>query len=169
MTHHYLQHLMNSETNTEENEALHSTIINLRNDQAVPSAVQTTHGCACGSVLEVIEDMRLNMEMLQSRVDALQSLANASEVHPADLYLKKIDQLEREILEEKRKTSQLEIELASFKKLFSEQRYKQNNADNVVTKGNFTVEETPKEREKGENDLLDHSCIITHSIKEGKQ
>ena len=52
---HYLQHLIKSETNTEENEALDSTIINLRNDQEVLSAVQTTHGCACGSVLEVIE------------------------------------------------------------------------------------------------------------------
>ena len=106
------------------------------------------------------------MEILRSRVEALQSLANANEVCPSvDLYLSKIDQLEQEILNEKKKnTNQLEVEMASLKKQFSDQAYKQNNVDNTVIEGNFIVEEIPKESKNGDIHILDDSFTIVQTM-----
>jgi predicted RNase H-like nuclease (RuvC/YqgF family) len=133
-------------------------LVNIK-DVLLSLAHQATCNCACSSTLEDIVNMKLNMEILRSRVDALQSLANANEVCPSvDLYLNEIDKLEQEILNEKRKTNRLEVELVSFKKQISEQGYKQNNVDCVVIEGNFTAEEIPKEPDNGESYLLNDSC-----------
>lgn len=138
-------------------------LVNIK-DVLLSLAHQATCNCACSSTLEDIVNMKLNMEILRSRVDALQSLANANEVCPSvDLYLNEIDKLEQEILNEKRKTNRLEVELVSLKKQISEQGYKQNNVDCVVIEGNFTAEEIPKEPENGESYLLNDSCTIVQT------
>ena len=122
------------------------------------------HNCACNSAMEVIEDMKLNMEILRSRVDALQSLANANEVcPPIHLYLNKIDRLEQEILHERKKTNQLQVELASLKKRFPEQGHKQDNVGGVIIEGSFMAEEISKEPEDGESHLLDDSCTMVRN------
>ena len=66
----------------------------LESDVATVSFNKAACNCACSSAFEDIQDVKLNMEILRSRVEALQSLANANEVCPSvDLYLSKIDQL----------------------------------------------------------------------------
>ena len=78
--------------------------------------------CSC-AFSSALQDMKLNMEILQSRVEALQSLANDNDVCPS-VDLSKIDQLEQGVINEKKKTNQLEVEMASLKKQFSDQAYK---------------------------------------------
>ena len=85
------------------------------NDKVMLSVNQATYNCTYGCMQEDIENMKLDMEILRSRVDALQSLPNANEVCPSvELYINKIHQLEQLILDEKKKTNQLEVELASI-------------------------------------------------------
>lgn len=45
-----------------------------------PQTNQLKHNCSCESVSEEVDDMKLNIEILQSRIDSLQSLANTLEV-----------------------------------------------------------------------------------------
>ena len=54
--------------------------------------------------------------------------------------------------------------MASLKKQFSDQAYKQNNVDNTVIEGNLTVEEIPKESKNGEIHILDDSFTIVQTM-----
>ena len=82
----------------------------LESDVATVSVNKAACNCACSSALEDIQDVKLYMEILRSRVEALQSLANANEVCPSvDLYLSKIDQLVQENINEKRKQTNLKL------------------------------------------------------------
>lgn len=130
-----------------------------RNGIAMLPTDRVSCNCSCGSMLEEFEDMKLNIEILQTRVDSLQSLANTQEVcPPVDIYLNKINLLEQEISNEKMKTNQLESELNLLKKNFSEQCCVLNN--NLTIEENLTAGKIPKDLEEGENLLIDNSCII---------
>ena len=52
----------------------------LESDVAAVSVKRAACNCACSSAIEDIQDMELNMQILRSRVEVLQSLANANEV-----------------------------------------------------------------------------------------
>ena len=54
--------------------------------------------------------------------------------------------------------------MASLKKQFSDQAYKQNNVDNTVIEGNLAVEEIPKESKNGEIHILDDSFTIVQTM-----
>ncbi len=72
--------------------------------------------------------MKLNMEILESRTDALQSLANVQKVcvSPSE-YFDEISRLNQELHAERNKiTSQLESDLASLNKRFSGFEQKQS-------------------------------------------
>ena len=62
--------------------------------------------------------MELNVEVLQSRLDSLQSLANTQNVSFAPVHdcPSKIAQLEKELCNEKEKTKLLEIKLENLTK-----------------------------------------------------
>ena len=97
----------------------------------------------------------------------MQSLANANEVCRS-VDLSKIDQLEQEIINEKKKTNQLEVGMASLKKQFSDQAYKQNNVDNTVIEGNFTVVEIPPRIHKQRNPYIRRFFSIVQTMLQSK-
>ncbi len=60
--------------------------------------------------------MRLNIEILQSRIDALQSLANVQQVcSPITDCLRNIEVLRQELSEERERTQKIEFDLKVFK------------------------------------------------------
>ena len=84
--------------------------------------------CVTGILIE-LENIKLNMDIVESRTDALQSLANAQKVSfTSNECSSEIIRLSQELFEERHKTSQLESDLASLKKKFSdfEQKYMPN-------------------------------------------
>lgn len=73
--------------------------------------------CMCSCNDELIEDMKINMEILQSRVDALQTLANTQHLvfTPVVEQSHRIEELERVLAGEKKRTNQLETEIVLLK------------------------------------------------------
>ena len=94
-------------------------IVSVIEDAASASTIDgVSCKCPCAtSILTELEKMKLNMESLESKIDALQSLANAQKVSftPND-YSSEVHRLKQELFEERHKTSQLESDLASLKK-----------------------------------------------------
>lgn len=84
---------------------------------------QSTCKCSCSSIdlFEVIEDIKLDIEILKTRADALQAFASTQEfVSPVeDSYGKQVERLERELANEKGKTEKLEAELLALKLSYS--------------------------------------------------
>ena len=71
--------------------------------------------CCCDTVLPELESMKLNIEVLQLRVDSLQSLANAQKVCSSmDGYINMIDCLNQELCEEKQKRLKMELDLKNL-------------------------------------------------------
>lgn len=73
--------------------------------------------CMCSCSDGLIEDMKINMEILQSRVDALQTLANTQQLvfTPVVDQSHRIEELERVLAGEKKRTNQLETEIVLLK------------------------------------------------------
>ena len=129
---------------------------------------RTNCNCSCGSVVVKVEDMKLDIEVLQLRIDSLQSLANTQKVcSPFDEYLNEIDRLKQELCDERKKSKQLESDLEYLKGKLSElggrnQKCKMEN--NFTNKGNFTPGEILLTSEASQIDIsLDNSCLIVQS------
>ena len=98
-------------------------IVSVIEDAASASASASTIDgvsckCPCATgILTELEKIKLNIESLESKIDALQSLANAQKVSftPND-YSSEVRRLKQELFEERHKTSQLESDLAFLKK-----------------------------------------------------
>ena len=72
--------------------------------------------CSCSEISPDLEDMKLNIELLQSRNDALQSLANAQQVcSPITDCLRNIEILRQELSEERERTQKIEFDFKVFK------------------------------------------------------
>ena len=72
--------------------------------------------CSCSEISPVLEDMKLNIELLQSRTDALQSLANEQQVcSPITDCLRNIEILRQELSEERERTQKIEFDFKVFK------------------------------------------------------
>ena len=76
----------------------------------------------CESLVEQFDETKLKIEILESRADSLQAFVNSHEwiTSPKNNHVKQIDQLERELCNEKNKTKQLEGDLSAFKRKFYE-------------------------------------------------
>ena len=106
--------------------------------------------CKCSCVTDILiefENMKINMEILESRTDALQSLANVQKLcFSSSEYSNEINRLNQELLEERYKTSQLESDLISLKKTFSDFEQKHScqlpKTEVQTNKVNYTAEET---------------------------
>ena len=82
---------------------------------------RTNCNCSRGSVVVEVEDMKLDIEVLQLRIDSLQSLADTQKVcSPFDEYLNEIDRLKQELCDERKKSKQLESDLEFLKGKLSE-------------------------------------------------
>lgn len=91
--------------------------------------------CPCGCVLTELEDMKINIEVLQSQMDALQSLANAQKVcFSINEYSNEINRLNQELLEERNKTNQLELDLDFLRRRVFDLEHKQNSSMPTVRK-----------------------------------
>ena len=92
--------------------------------------------------------MKLNFEVLQSRVDSLQSLANTFEICKpanADAYPSEIECLKRELSDERKKSDELRSELVILKENisnFADREPKSKRQNNPINKTNFTLGET---------------------------
>ena len=120
----------------EENTASASTIIN-------PDAESCNCPCVNGILIE-LENIKLNMDIVESRTDALQSLANAQKVSfTSNECSSEISRLRQQLFEERHRTSQLESDLASLKKKFFhfEQKYRPNLKPQIK-KANFMAKES---------------------------
>lgn len=113
-----------------------------------PQTSRLTCNCPCENVSMELEDMKLNFEVLQSRVDSLQSLANTFEICKpanADAYASEIECLKRELSDEKKKSEQFRSELVFLKENisnFTDLESKSKRQSNPINKINFTPGET---------------------------
>ena len=141
-------------------------IVSAEEDTASASTIDA-ESCNCPCVTGILielENIKLNMEIVEFRTDALQSLANAQKVSfTSNECSSEINRLRQELFEERHKTSQLESDLASLKKKFSdfEQKY-MPNLKPQINKANFMAKES----------LSHKQFSSTHSVNEsatGKQ
>ena len=73
--------------------------------------------CSCTSNSTDYDDLKLNFEILQSRVDALQALANTQKVSFSEIeYSNEIECLKRELCLEREKTQRMESDLRLLSK-----------------------------------------------------
>ena len=91
--------------------SLENSMYNQPKSKTVINCSQTTgpdtQQCLCGDLLSVIDDMKLNYEILLSRVDALQSLAN-SQTACSQINDDETVNFEMEFIEERSKNIKLE-------------------------------------------------------------
>ena len=82
----------------------------------------TKCNCSCGLLLLAeLEGMKLDIEILQSRTDSLQTLANTQMVLSSENnYIAEIERLKEELWNEKNKTKQFESDLAAAQNKHSE-------------------------------------------------
>ena len=105
---------------------------------------RANRNCSCSAVLSELEDMKLNFEVLQLRVDSLQSLANAQKVcFSMDGYTNMIDCLKQELWEEKQERLRMNLDFKNLKdKLFNSNRFIQSNSElenDLLDNENFTL------------------------------
>lgn len=85
--------------------------------------------CPCVSLIEKVDGMTLEIEILKSRADSLQAFVNTQKIEfHEESHEKQIEQLERELREEKYKTEQLESDLVVLKRRFNELNNKTPNS-----------------------------------------
>lgn len=102
---------------------------------------QTKCKCRCISLADVIEDIKLDIEILKTRADSLQAFASTQEiVFPVNNYEKQIERLERELAEEKDKIKKLDAELLASKQLFRDMNGREQFSINSSKINNPNVE-----------------------------
>ena len=121
-------------------------IVSAEENTASASTIDTEScNCPCiTGILIELENIKLNMDIVESRMDALQSVANAQKVSfTSNECSSEINRLRQELFEETHKTSQLESDLASLKKKFFlfEQKY-MPNLKPQIKKANFMAKES---------------------------
>ena len=96
--------------------------------------------------LQELDDVKLNIEVLQSRVDSLQTLANTGKVFVAEFdYLGEINSLKRELREEREKTQSLESGYNALKVRLDHLESRNLNNNSVNAKANVcTLDRCPK-------------------------
>lgn len=135
-----------------------------------PQTSRLTCNCPCENVLMELEDMKLNFEVLQSRVDSLQSLANTFEICKpanADAYPSEIECLKRELSDERKKSEQFRSELVFLKENilnFADREPKSKRQSNPINKTNFTPGETLLIRHVSESD--ESNQVIVEKVNE---
>lgn len=115
-----------------------------------------------------LDDVKLNFEILQSRIDALQSLANANKVcDPIEIYLNEIECVKLELADERRKSERLRSELDLLKeKVVKLGEYEQNCKINskMANKNDFIFNESmlPKFISEAPKESLSMNAIISN-------
>lgn len=155
------------EQNNGERTTSTNCVFDLDNSSKDSPTNQPNCNCSCGEVLDEIGNMKLNMEILQSRLDSLQSLANIQQLvfAPTDDHTNRIEKLESELVEERRRINQYESEIDLLLRKLSECEDKLIlNDSNSTKKINLTLGKTPfKPDVSQENDLLEISCRIVQA------
>ena len=95
--------------------------------------------CLCNRNLHDVNDIKLDIEILQSKTDALQSLANVQEGYSSIIdNSNKIELLEQGCLEEREKVNKIEVELIDIKRILCtmqerEQEQKQQHQQSITS------------------------------------
>ena len=83
--------------------------------------IETINHCLCNQNLHDVNDIKLDIEILQSRIHALQSLANVQEGYSSIIdNSNKIGLLEQRCLEEREKLNKIELDLIDVKRILRE-------------------------------------------------
>ena len=118
--------------------------------------------CSCTSNSTDYDDLKLNFEILQSRVDALQALANTQKVSFSEIeHSNEIECLKRELCLEREKTQRMESDLRLVSKKLHElhNHYMICNTSNSNS-GICICKEPPKPKAVRDVNLMDSSSLI---------
>ncbi len=123
--------------------------------------------------LQELDDVKLNIEVLQSRVDSLQTLANTGKVFVSEFdYLGEINSLKRELREEREKTQSLESGYNALKVRLDRLESRNLNNNSVNPKANVCTLDVNKDiaddtvRLRDENALLHNTLeVLTYELE----
>ena len=118
--------------------------------------------CSCTSNSTDYDDLKLNFEILQSRVDALQALANTQRVSFSEIeYSNEIECLKRELCLEREKTQRMESDLRLVsKKLHELHSHCMICSTPDPNSGICICKEPPKPKAVRDVNLMDSSSLI---------
>lgn len=144
-------------------------------------------GCNCDNFANEVENMKISLEILQSKTDALQSLVNVQKICFSDSSIcsLEISRLKDELIQEKNKTNQLQdvdylkekvLDLEQILYSFLPSVNKNDKEVNYMLQGSTTRSNTyninPEENSLkanctiSVNNSLDDSCLIVHSTND---
>lgn len=111
--------------------------------------------CSCDRTSTELDDVKLNIEILQLRVDSLQALANTQKISTSeDEYLSEINRLKRELYEEREKTQRIEFDFNTLKDKLCQ--FERRNLNKLVNSNTEIV--TPVELSVNPDNYVENSC-----------
>ncbi len=116
--------------------------------------------------LQELDDVKLNIEVLQSRVDSLQTLANTGKVFVPEFdYLGEINSLKRELREEREKTQSLESGYNALKVRLDHLESRNLNNNSVNAKANVCTLDVNKDIADDTVRLRDENALLHNTLE----